>query len=393
MPHDHWTVLKDLDVAAVKPRPIKEFLHLFDEAERRSLLLTFKRLGTDEQHYETLFTVVKNGTEAITTPHDGQTLLTEYHRFVLELLEEAGKPVRNLRNYSNKFCKPEGPPKTESSSKTTSSLKWKRSIPSEEQLRHELDNAYVVLLPLARMAWKSPLFDWYVTAYLGHSIQTALAADSVVADDEDHHGGGDGLKPSADGAGGDVDDQDDDEDEEQGGLDPSDYIEAHTSIVSQKPSKLAIAKEWVYWLRLVVAPLHYPFLFFAHPLSRNMPNLSFRTLTYLPSSMDMDPWKEVVKTLYPDPQDHTVIIDDVIKTYGHPASRNMISDPNFSFKGVPHCEAVLACLHYLASSGESVDPVCPPSSFPQTYTDSLTVGGFARRAGPAQKGGSTHRAL
>ncbi|KAF8540562.1 hypothetical protein BDD12DRAFT_19562 [Trichophaea hybrida] len=34
----------------------------------------------------------------------------------------------------------------------------------------------------------------------------------------------------------------------------------------------------------------------------------------------------------------------------------MISDPNLSFKGVPHCDAVLACLHYLASGGESVDP-------------------------------------
>jgi hypothetical protein len=201
------------------------------------------------------------------------------------------------------------------------------------------------------------------------------------------------LKPSADGAGGDVDEQDDDEDEERGGLNPSDYIEAHTFIDPQKPSKLAIAKEWVYWLRLVAAPLHYPFLFFAHGLSRNTPNLSFRFLTYPPSSMDMKPWKEVLKTIYPDPAEHTVIIQDVIKTYGHPAGSNMISDPNFSFKGVPHCEAVLACLHYLASSGESVDPVCPPSSFPQTYTDSLTVGGFARRAGPAQKGGSTHRAL
>ncbi|KAA8895774.1 hypothetical protein FN846DRAFT_315662 [Sphaerosporella brunnea] len=50
--------------------------------------------------------------------------------------------------------------------------------------------------------------------------------------------------------------------------------------------------------------------------------------------MDMKPWKEVVKTIYPDPDEHTVIIDD----------------------GVPHCEAVLACLHYLASSGESIDP-------------------------------------
>ncbi|KAA8914919.1 hypothetical protein FN846DRAFT_250612 [Sphaerosporella brunnea] len=100
------------------------------------------------------------------------------------------------------------------------------------------------------------------------------------------------------------------------------------------PATATIAKEWVYWLRLVAAPLHYPFLFFAHALSRNTPNLYFRTLTYPPSSMDMKPWKEVVKTIYPDPEEHTVIIDD----------------------GVPHCEAVLACLHYLASSGESVDP-------------------------------------
>ncbi|KAA8895775.1 hypothetical protein FN846DRAFT_315661 [Sphaerosporella brunnea] len=169
MPHDHWTVLKDLDVAAVKPRPIKEFLHLFDQAERESLLQAFEVLGMDEQHYETLFTVVKNGTEAITTPHDGQTLFMQYHRFVLEVLEKAEKPVRNLRNNYNKFCKPktgtppkaEAPANTESSSKTTSSPKW--NIPSEEQLRHALNDVYVVLRPLAHMAWESPLFDWTTT--------------------------------------------------------------------------------------------------------------------------------------------------------------------------------------------------------------------------------------
>jgi hypothetical protein len=50
-----------------------------------------------------------------------------------------------------------------------------------------------------------------------------------------------------------------------------------------------------------------------------------------------------------------VIIDEVIKIYRIPGGSNMISDPNFSLKGVPHCEAVLACSHYLANSKEFVD--------------------------------------
>ena len=83
--HDRWTVLKDLDAATVKLRPIKEFLHLFNQVERTVLLGVFELEEIDEERYETLFSVSNGGVGVITTPHDGQTLLTQYHRFVLEL--------------------------------------------------------------------------------------------------------------------------------------------------------------------------------------------------------------------------------------------------------------------------------------------------------------------
>jgi hypothetical protein len=326
MPNDHWKILKDLNAAAVHPHPIDEFLPLFDERERLALLDAFQDLEIDEQSYATLFTVANYGTESITTPHDGQMLLKEYHRFLIELLENLEKLARNLRNSYNRFCKPEDLSKT---TQTESS-----------SLGDEINDVYDVLRPLGHMAWKSPLFEWYITNYLRDSIR-ALAVDSDDDDnDEDHHR--------------DHDERDDDGDDEEDRSSPSGYPEAHMSFNLGKPDQQMIAKEWVYWLRLVTAPLYYSATLYVQTLSRNMPKLSFRLLTYPPSSTEMKPWKEVIKTMFPKPGVHENIIDEVIKIYGDPGGSNMISDPNFPFKGVPHCEAVLACSHYLANSKESV---------------------------------------
>ena len=90
-------------------------------------------------------------------------------------------------------------------------------------------------------------------------------------------------------------------------------------------------------LRLVAAPVHYHFVFRSNPLSRNTPNLSFRVLSYPPSATDMTPWKEVLRAIHPNPAEHAITVKELIKAYGHPASSaNMILDPNFPFKGVPH---------------------------------------------------------
>lgn len=76
--------------------------------------------------------------------------------------------------------------------------------------------------------------------------------------------------------------------------------------------------------------------------------------------------------LYSDPAEYAIIVKELVKAYGHPTDgANMISDPNFPFKGVSHCEAVLACLHHLTRSGEPVDTVYPLSPFAQLYIDSL----------------------
>ena len=78
--------------------------------------------------------------------------------------------------------------------------------------------------------------------------------------------------------------------------------------------------------------------------------------------------------IYPDPAEHAIVVKELDRAHGHPAGGgNMISDPNFQFKGVPHCEAVLACLHHLSRSGDSVDKVCPLSPFAELYIDSSTV--------------------
>jgi hypothetical protein len=389
MPNDHWEILKNLDTTAVKSRPLHEFLHRFDQNERNALLWAFQKLRIDEpeQRYAKLLTVAESGTEHIITRDDGEMLLMEYHSFLMELLENAKKVVRTLRNSYNKFCRPEHlseTAQTENKSTTTSSSKCKRTVPTKEELDEIINDVYVALRPLVYMAWRSDFFDWYITTYLRDSIQAGIQAVAVASADDDDN---EDRKSDCDKR----DNDEDDEDYEEGGSEPSGYAEAHTSFELNKPDKQMIAKEWVYWLRLVTAPLHYTHTVFAQTLSRHTPKLSFRLLTYPPSSPEMKPWKEVVKTMYPDPKEHEEIIEQVMTNCGD--TTNMISDPNFSFKGVAHCEAVLACSHYLANSKESVDEVCPLSFFPRTYTDSLTVGGVKRCAGRARAGVSAHRTL
>ena len=68
MLHSHWTILKNLDAAVVKPRPTKEVLHLFDQMERATLLGFFKLENIKEECYATLFAVA-NGDEAAQHPH------------------------------------------------------------------------------------------------------------------------------------------------------------------------------------------------------------------------------------------------------------------------------------------------------------------------------------
>ena len=381
MLHSHWTILKNLDAAVVKPRPTKEFLHLFDQMERATLLGSFRLGSIKEECYATLFAVANGDEVAITNARDGHMLLMQYHRLVLELLQLVETPIRNLRNLYNKFCKHEQHLETESPSQA----RWKRSIPTEKTLRDDLNDVYKVLRLLADMAWKSPLFEWYVSDYLCHSIQAAITAGPAAFGDEGYRQCGEVPIAPDDEARLDIDEQDnEEEDEELGGLDPSDYIEAHRYIDSRKPGRLALAKEWVYWLRLVSAPVHYPFVFRSNPLSWNTPNLSFRVLTYPPSSTDMMPWKEALRVIYPDPAEHAIVVKELARAHGHPAGGgNMISDPNFQFKGVPHCEAVLACLHHLSTSGDSVDKVCPLSPFAELYIDSSKVDDSARSARPA----------
>jgi hypothetical protein len=383
MPRDHWKILKDLDPAAVDPHPIDEFLPLFNQA-RLTLLQAFQSLRIDGQRYATLFNVAKNGTESITTPDDGQTLLMQYHRFLIELLEKFEKFARDLRNSYSNFCKPKDLSETEQTETPLPKWKRKRKVFTKEELGHQIDGVYAVLRALGFMAWKSPLFEWYMTNYLRDSIRALAVASDSDSDSDD--------EPDDDENDDDDHEPDDNKNGEESRSDPSDYPEAHMSFDFKKPDKEMIAREWVYWLRLVTAPWYYAAMMHAKTLSRNAPRLSFRLLTYPPSSTKMKPWKEVIKTMYPDPEVQNDLIEKVIANHGN-TTHNMISDSNFPFKGVAHCEAVLACSHYLANSKESVDEVCPLSFFPRTYTDSLTVGGIRRCVERAREGVSAHRTL
>jgi len=123
---------------------------------------------------------------------------------------------------------------------------------------------------------------------------------------------------------------------------------------------VTVAKEMVYWLRLVTAPFHYVIHLFPETPRRNsgqQSQLSFRFLDYSHSSNEMRPWKDVFQALYPDQDECATIIQKVVEKYGKVG--NLISEPKYPFMGVAHCQAVLACLHKVANQ-RGVEPSTVP---------------------------------
>jgi len=114
----------------------------------------------------------------------------------------------------------------------------------------------------------------------------------------------------------------------------------------------------VYWLRLVSAPMHYVRDTFVNPLGEKVPNLQMHVVSFPPAAAELKPWKEVIQNLYPESADSTHIIKSILEDYGNTAKPNIISDPDYKFRGAVHCEAALASLHYLANYGKNSEKAC-----------------------------------
>jgi len=260
MPHNYWKTLDNLRDTAIQPLPqTKALVRHFRSEERITILYAFEDIQIDTESYGMLYECVKRGPSVIATPQDGQTLLSQYLRFVLHLLEMVGTSVRHLKNYYNKFCKVVNP---------SLQSEWKPNTPTRAELLRHLAVVCYALGPLAYMAWGPSLFHWCVTVYWEKRIRDALHPYSAFSDEEvstdeeeptnEEESTNEEEPTHEEDPTNDEDQGDEDMEDEQSTKDPSDYPEALKSVDSRESDKwVAVAKEMVYWLRLVTAPFHY----------------------------------------------------------------------------------------------------------------------------------------
>ena len=296
---------------------------LFD-ALKRSLPKPLEEPATeptekpDEEFQQRLSAVLEG---ILPKPDDGPDaylgILAEFHLSIADCLENLEVAMPALRNLLTKF-------------------RQNRQAPTDEVLQAALDKVYNTLWPLTVLAWKSELFEWYITVFLAPQHLGAGVFESALEDAED---------------------QDEDGSEDESGFDnpkephrpqsASEHPEAH-----RKPPKNQVdaTKEWVYWLRLMTAPVHYSVMLRGDRQGRGkLVQFLFQVIDCPPVSSQMKPWRQVVKDLFPRPSEYHTIIDELARRFGSGSKPNLISDPSYTFKGCVHCEAMLASLRHVAS--------------------------------------------
>jgi len=295
---------------------------LFDAFER-TLAKPLEEPGTEQteepckEFQQPLSAVLE---EILPKPDDGPDvylgILAEFQLSIADCLENLNVAMPALCNLLTKF-------------------RQKRHAPTDDVLRAALVKVYKTLWPLTMLAWYSELFEWYITVLLAPHHLGAGVFESVLED---------------------VDDRDEDGSEHESGFnDPeephypqpaSEHPEAHRN---PPKNQVDAGKEWVYWLRLVTAPIYYSITLLGNRQGRgkSVPFV-FRVIDCPPVSLQMKPWRQVVKDLFPQPSEHHTIIDELARRFGS-GSNNLISDPSYTFRGGVHCEAMLASLRHVAS--------------------------------------------
>ena len=207
-------------------------------------------------------------------------------------------------------------------------------------------------------AWTSSFNNWYLQEFIGQALMSntseplpPITADNyplALGDSEVEVGDADAIGN---------DNYDEELDEELGDTAlPSDYMEACGPGAKARQVPLW-ALEWKYLLRLLTVPTYYP-LFFQGPddsVSRSIvpAHVAFQVVERAPSLRTMKPWKVVVQDLAPDKEKYAYIIHQLEEQYK--------LDQKSMFKGAPHCEAILAILHYLGKNPHEASSVYPPS--------------------------------
>ncbi|KAF8535316.1 hypothetical protein BDD12DRAFT_893304 [Trichophaea hybrida] len=280
---------------------------MFSELEITILKKVFESLRIDSSSYPTLSNVINGGSIANDT---GKTLLREYVDLVLRILGELDVHLGVLQR------------------------DYQKSMPGGPKCRLKMNymRTSTLLRFIEYFAWKSCLFKWMVTTYLPLSLLQSSDRGQVIKDDKD-------MAPEDEG-----------KPAEDEGMESSEFPELYAvQDLESSTGNQRFLMQFIYWLRLVSAPIHFVFSLYADRGTK-IARITFHVLVYPPPSTELWPWEDVIRDLYPDTEDTRHVIEGLREEYGILQKANIISDPMYQFRGVEHCKAILATLHYLVNS-------------------------------------------
>ena len=346
MPVQYLDVLRSIRVEEV-PLPLtwSEGLGRLGSV-REQVLWTIQDCENTEQFAGLLRFCERNARPRDLSDEECLEILQQYHLLHLQLLNTLEGVLGRLCRLRNTFG--ESGSQDENPNQKAKRLKLPQLVESTRCL----------LSRLMPFAWTSSFHTWYLREFIGQALMSSASESlpSITAN---------GDPPALEDSEGEVADASADNDSYDEELDeellvgdavlPSDFMEA----CDPNPKAMQVPSwelEWKYWLRLLTVPTYYAVFFHGpgHSVPRSIvpANVTFQVIECAPPSTTMKPWRVVVRDLVPEKEKYDYIIDQLEEQYQ--------LDEKSKFKGAPHCEAILATLHYLAKNSHE-SSVYPPS--------------------------------
>ena len=199
---------------------------------------------------------------------------------------------------------------------------------------------------IADVGWHSPMSVWIITSHWRTLLEPEAPATTICDDengDNELRAAEAARKPEDDNDNdteGNDNDQDEDGDMGEGPAEPSQIMDAHArtenvGVAGQRPN---MVDEFVYWLRLVSAPIYHAKVLYEKPLSAKIANVHFMVVDHPPPSEGLQPWREVIHSMY-DKFKAREIIADLMEE--NPAD-SIFNNEDFESEGTVHREAILA---------------------------------------------------
>ena len=187
---------------------------------------------------------------------------------------------------------------------------------------------------------------WIITSHWRTLLEPETPTNTICGDEkrDSELRAAEATRKPEDGDDNDTEGSDDDQDEDgdmgRGLVEPSQIMDAHARtenvrVARQYPN---VVDEFVYWLRLVSAPIYHAKVLYEKPLSAKIANVHFMVVDHPPPSEGLQPWREVIYGMY-DKSKAREIIADLMEE--NPAD-SIFNNEDFESEGTVHREAILA---------------------------------------------------